>query len=360
MKKNENLSSFATQIELWYDGHGRQLPWRQTDDPYCIWLSEIILQQTRIAQGLDYYRCFVARWPDAFSLARASEDDVLKQWEGLGYYSRARNLHKAAESISEAGAFPTDYAGVLALKGVGEYTASAICSIAFGLPRPAIDGNAYRVFSRVFGIDSPIDTNAGKKVFRKIAEEIIDRKRPGTFNQAVMDLGATLCTPRNPHCEDCPLNSQCVAWAEKRMESLPVKSKRVKVEERWLHYFWITWQGKLLLHRRERGIWKKLWEPLLVEAERDIPSSVADTHWDWLEQECRKGGLHMVLLKDHVRHQLTHRTLWASFFRIDLPSGCLPEQLPSGYAFYGPSEVESMAFPELVRKMLGQTGSPLL
>ena len=220
------MNEFAEKIVAWYAGNKRELPWRDTEDPYVIWISEIILQQTRVAQGYDYFQRFIRRFPDVRALAEADEDEVMRYWQGLGYYSRARNLHEAAKGMN--GVFPTAYEGVRALKGVGEYTAAAICSFAYGMPYAVVDGNVYRLLSRYFGIDTPIDSAEGKKLFAALAEEMLDKSRPAIYNQAVMDFGAMQCTPRSPGCLSCPLAEGCSAWREGRVEQLPVRRPGVR------------------------------------------------------------------------------------------------------------------------------------
>lgn len=230
------MENFSRKLIDWYRENGRDLPWRRTKNPYLIWISEIILQQTRVVQGYDYYQRFVARFPDVFALAAADEDEVMKYWQGLGYYSRARNLHAAARRMAEAGGFPVTYTGVRALKGVGEYTAAAICSFAYGMPYAVVDGNVYRVLSRWLGIDTPIDSAEGKKLFVRVADELLDRERPGLYNQAIMDFGALQCTPVAPDCLFCPLNDSCVARLKGIAGSLPVKQHKTKVTNRYFNY----------------------------------------------------------------------------------------------------------------------------
>lgn len=217
------MQHFAHTILTWYDSHRRELPWRNISDAYRIWVSEIILQQTRVAQGYDYYLRFIDAFPTVEALAEAPEDQVLLLWQGLGYYSRARNLHAAARQIVEQGGFPTDYPGVRALKGVGDYTAAAICSFAYDLPCAVVDGNVYRVLSRYFGIDTPIDTGKGKKYFAALAAELLPSQQTADYNQGLMDFGALQCVPSSPRCENCPLADSCVALASGQVDQLPIK-----------------------------------------------------------------------------------------------------------------------------------------
>ena len=262
------------ELEEWYEVNHRILPWRETDDPYKIWISEIILQQTRVAQGMEYYHRLITRFPDIQSLADAEEDEVLLYWQGLGYYSRARNLHKAAQLMKDHEIFHLSNVECLKLKdeeifsalksmpGVGDYTAGAIASFAFDLPYPALDGNVYRVLSRLYDCEIAFDTTQGKKHFRKLAEDLLDRERPRLFNSAIMELGALHCVPTAPDCQTCPLNTWCKALANNTVELLPVRKPRPKVRDRYLEYtIYITPENTTLIHQRKgNDIWKHLWE----------------------------------------------------------------------------------------------------
>jgi len=268
------MNIFNTHIHHWYSNFKRELPWRTTRDPYFIWLSEIIHQQTRIDQGLAYYLKFTEEFPTISELANATEDQVLKLWQGLGYYSRARNLHFTAKFITLQyyGKFPDKYHKLLLLKGIGEYTAAAIASICFNLEYPTIDGNVFRILSRYFGIDEPIDTSAGKKIFRDLATELIKGTDPGMHNQALMEFGALQCTPQKPNCLQCPLNSQCSAFLSNKTGELPVKLKKTKQRERYFNYFVLldgdhTWLRK----RIGKDIWENLFEFPLIETLSAIP-----------------------------------------------------------------------------------------
>ena len=248
----------------WYETNRRALPWRETEDPYAIWLSEIILQQTRVLQGLDYWRRFMARWPNVEALAAADEAEVLREWQGLGYYSRARNLHKAAQQIVERGwmPFPKTFDEIRALPGVGDYTAGAIASFAYDLPYPAMDGNVYRVVARLLDIDEAFDTSAGKKLFHKQIDQLLDREHPRLFNSAIMEFGALYCTPTlGDSCTHCPLQAHCAAYAHGTAELLPVRKPRPKVRDRWFTYHIYTNGEQTLIRRREeKDIWYHLYE----------------------------------------------------------------------------------------------------
>lgn len=308
---------FAEAVETWYGRHGRRLPWRDTDDPYRIWISEIILQQTRVAQGYDYYVRFLRRFPDVFSLAAASEDEVLAAWQGLGYYSRARNLHAAARSIAAAGAFPTTYEGVRALRGVGPYTAAAICSFAYGLPHAVVDGNVYRVLARHFGLATPIDSTAGRREFAELAETLLDRSAPALYNQAVMDFGALQCTPQSPDCAACPLNGSCTAQQQGSVETLPVREKRTAVRDRFFVYLYLLMpDGGLLLRRRPAGdIWQGLYEPLLLEFPTMPTETDVMNHTAWTTLGPVRSVTQVVQGRLHV---LTHRRLHMDGYLVRL------------------------------------------
>ena len=348
-----NMSEFAEILIDWYEENRRELPWRNTKDPYRIWISEIILQQTRVAQGYDYYIRFVNRFPDVHSLAEADEDEVMKYWQGLGYYSRARNLHAAARRIVLAGEFPATYGDVLALKGVGEYTAAAICSFAYGMPCAVVDGNVYRVLSRWLGIGTPIDSTQGKKEFFALAHELMDKTRPAIYNQAIMDFGALQCTPASPDCFACPLSDSCVALAQGRVDSLPVKKHKTKVSDRFFNYIYVR-TGELTYIRKRSGndIWKNLYEPVLVEADEDLSGHETEllrrlekilgmcadrfsTGADVLLRPCRQ----------NVKHVLSHRVIHANFYELVLPDNFGPIE---GYLQVAEEDLHKFAVSNLV------------
>lgn len=300
----------------WYVLNKRHLPWRQTNDPYKIWLSEIILQQTRVDQGLEYYNRFVKTYPKVGDLSSEKLDKVLKMWQGLGYYSRARNLHLSAQMVVNQydSKFPDSYAELLKLKGVGSYTAAAIASIAFNEPVAVLDGNVFRLLARYFGIFTPIDSPKAKAEFFELANSIIDKKRPGDFNQAMMDFGAMVCTPKQARCVDCPLSSSCYAFAHRKQDQLPVKSKQVKQRDRIFSYFLLTDGKKFLLQKREqKDIWKDLYElPLVEENDAKALAALAGTF----------GLKPKQLVKYPVmeqKHQLSHQTIWATFYIVQVP-----------------------------------------
>ena len=331
------MESFALTLLEWFRENGRELPWRQTHDPYSVWLSEIILQQTQVKQGWDYWERFMRRWPTVEALAAATEDEVLREWQGLGYYSRARNLHHAAKQIVALGHFPDTIEAIKQLKGVGDYTAAAIGSIAFGLPAAVVDGNVYRVLARHFGIDTPINTTEGKKLFTALAQEQLlpalnkEGQGAGLYNQAIMDFGAIQCTPQSPRCDDCPLMETCSAFREGRVGALPVKQKTLQVKERHLIYIYVRCQGETAIRRRGPGdIWQGLWEPLLVDSSADVPCGA-------------------VLQRQNVRHVLTHRILLADFYLWDAEE---KPTLPPDYIWIPESSLDDYAKPRLIEILL--------
>lgn len=266
--------SFSKILNSWYSANKRSLPWRETNNAYFIWLSEIILQQTQVSQGLPYYEAFIKQFPTIFELASANESEVLKLWQGLGYYSRARNLHFTAKHIVDAfnGEFPNNYKELLKLKGVGDYTASAIASICFNEVTAVVDGNVYRVLSRYFGIDTPINSTKGIKEFKALAQELIDAKDPATFNQAIMEFGATQCRPKKPDCMFCPFQESCVAYNKGEVDALPVKLKKLKVKQRYFNFLvFLSGDKKTILEKREgKGIWQNLYQFPLIETDTNI------------------------------------------------------------------------------------------
>ncbi|MBQ2858020.1 MAG: A/G-specific adenine glycosylase [Bacteroidaceae bacterium] len=314
------MSEFADKLIGWYEENKRDLPWRDTKDPYRIWISEIILQQTRVAQGYDYFVRFMERFPDVFTLAEADEDEVMKYWQGLGYYSRARNLHAAARSMASLGGFPTTYEGVLALKGVGEYTAAAICSFAYDMPYAVVDGNVYRVLSRWLGIDTPIDSTSGKKEFAQAAQELMDKRRPALYNQAIMDFGALQCTPASPDCLFCPLADSCLALAQGRVDALPVKQHKTKVTHRFFNYIYVRTGGYTFIRKRTgNDIWKNLYEPLLIETDTDFSENEAAFEQKLLDVLGETPKCFLKPVKMGVKHVLSHRVIHANFYELHLP-----------------------------------------
>lgn len=305
----------------WYADNKRQLPWRETTDPYRIWISEVILQQTRVMQGLGYFNRFMNRFPDVRTLAEASEDEVMRYWQGLGYYSRARNLHAAAKEIRDrfGGVFPQKYEDVLSLKGIGEYTASAICSFAWRLPYAVVDGNVYRVLGRIFGINTPIDSAAGKKEFAELAQLLLDKERPDLYNQAIMDFGAVQCTPKVPGCLYCPLQECCVAFASGRADDFPVKTGKTVVKPRYFNYFHIHCKGiNLLARRNAKDIWQNLYEYPLIETDEAVDFGDLERTGDYSRWMDGVDEIHVLRMMKMPKHLLSHRIIYASFYELEI------------------------------------------
>ena len=304
----------------WYAENHRDLPWRHDPTPYEVWLSEVILQQTRVNQGMDYYLRFVEKWPTVSALANASEEEVLKMWQGLGYYSRARNLHKCAKQVVEQhhGEFPADYEQLKQLQGIGDYTAAAIASIAFNLPHAVVDGNVYRVLARLYDIDTPININEGQKRFAQLADELLNHKQPGLHNQAMMEFGALHCTPKTPTCLLCPLQAQCLAFAHQTVMQRPVKLPKVKVTTRYFNYLVIRINNSVYLHKRSSNdIWRNLYDFPCIESEQSlsVQEVIATEQFQQLIGN-RSFTIHNV--SPVFTHKLTHRTLLAQFIEIKL------------------------------------------
>lgn len=382
------MNSFSNTILSWFRENGRELPWRETKNPYAIWLSEIILQQTRIAQGWEYWERFMAQYPTVEDLAAAHEDEVLKLWQGLGYYSRARNLHAAAKQIVALGHFPDTLEGIKQLKGVGDYTAAAIGSFAFDIPAAVVDGNVYRVLARYFGIDTPINSTQGKKEFAALAQSLLPSSKASDFlslssasdslsssspvaayNQAMMDFGAIQCTPQSPKCLLCPLAETCEAMRSNRIAELPVKQKTLKVKTRHLSYIYIRCNGMTAIHRRGEGdIWQGLWEPFnasdITEATASIASAQASPSSAKFSPSSAKlspfkselaASLHLSnvdglqLLAQDVKHVLTHRILLADFYLLETEAR---PQLPDDYIWIKEEEIEDYGIPRLIELLL--------
>ena len=380
---------FANTIISWFRENGRALPWRETRDPYAIWLSEIILQQTRIAQGWEYWERFMTQYPTVEDLAAAHEDEVLKLWQGLGYYSRARNLHTAAKQIVALGHFPDTLEGIKQLKGVGDYTAAAIGSFAFDIPAAVVDGNVYRVLARYFGIDTPINSTQGKKEFAALAQSLLPSSKASdslssfspasdfqsslslvaAYNQAMMDFGAIQCTPQSPKCLLCPLAETCEAMRTNRVAELPVKQKTMKVKTRHLSYIYIRCKGETAIHRRGEGdIWQGLWEPFNASdiaeacaspssAQASLSSTKFSTSLTKLSSFKKElaADLHLSnvdalqLLAQDVKHVLTHRILLADFYLLETEAR---PQLPDDYIWIKEEEIKDYGIPRLIELLL--------
>lgn len=342
------MHEFADILATWYRKNLRDLPWRHTKDPFRIWLSEISLQQTRVDQGLAYYHKFVDTFPDIRSLAEAPEDQVLRLWQGLGYYSRARNLHAAAKQLMDLhdGKFPADYNAIRNLKGIGDYTAAAISSFAFGLPYPVVDGNVYRFLSRFAGIETSIDSNAGKKEFTELATALLSQSDPATHNQAIMEFGATVCTPKNPDCRSCPFAFSCYALNNDAISRLPVKKNKIAVRPRYFTYFIISDGDRYLIHRRDqKDIWQGLYEFPLAETDSLIHEDELISHPVLLNLT---GHFTVKHFSEIIRHQLSHQTIHCRFVHVDVDTLPVVENYQSVTA----DEAELLAMPQIIVKYL--------
>ncbi|ARV06807.1 A/G-specific adenine glycosylase [Polaribacter sp. SA4-10] len=338
---------FSNTLTYWYLQNNRELPWRKTKNPYFVWLSEIMLQQTRVAQGLSYYLKFTETFPTVFHLAKADESTVLKMWQGLGYYSRARNLHFTAKQISDElnGEFPSTYKEIIKLKGIGDYTASAISSICFNEPAAVVDGNVYRVLSRYFGIKTPINSSAGIKEFKALAQSLIDETQPGTFNQAIMDFGALHCKPQNPLCESCPFADSCVAVEKKLTKELPVKTKKTKVRNRFFNFLVIVTDTEktILSERKGKGIWQGLHQFPLIESDKNIKKETLVSSEEFMNLFPEETTISLFNKKEIV-HKLSHQHLYTQFWIVNIKN--LPEATISW------KEINKFPVPVLIANFL--------
>ncbi|MBK7889106.1 MAG: A/G-specific adenine glycosylase [Bacteroidetes bacterium] len=341
---------FSKNLRDWYRNNGRKLPWRETSDPYKIWLSEIILQQTRVDQGLPYYINFVESFPTIGDFAKAPIDKILRLWQGLGYYSRARNMHTAALQVVQQfdGRFPADFESLKNLKGVGDYTASAIASFAFHLPHPVVDGNVFRFLSRLSGSAVPIDSSLGKKVFAEMAGELFDPKHAAEHNQAMMEMGALICKPKAPLCEECPFHMACHAYIYNEIDRLPVKEKRAKVRTRYFHYFFFTHGSDTFISRRnKKDIWEGLYELPLFEADRED----IDIQHIQLPFKLSIAGNQIDGRPSRFRHLLSHQELIVHFWKIKLNTGIKPRGELRSIPLH---RLREFAFPQVIIKFLKQ------
>ncbi len=347
---------FTEELLKWYEGNARELPWIGEKNPYYIWLSEIILQQTRVEQGRPYYERFVKQYPVIEDLAGAEEDEVMKLWEGLGYYSRARNLHASAKYVAEdlGGDFPDSYEEILKLKGVGPYTAAAVASFAYNLPHAVLDGNVYRILSRYFGIDIPIDSTAGKKEFSKLASELLPEGKAAVYNQAIMDFASTQCKPGKPDCQACVLSDACAAYASGRVTELPVKEKKLKRKERFFHYLVIRYEGDVFLQKRERkDIWQNLFEFPLLELDRMIVAPAVLMKHDYCKDLLGDLDPEMMDISKVYKQLLTHQKVHACFFEMevsDISKGF------DGLKRVSVNAVKEQAFPKTLNSYLLDRG----
>jgi len=343
--------AFSTEIIAWYNQHKRDLPWRHTTDPYVIWLSEVILQQTRVAQGLPYFHRFLSQYPNVTAFANAPEEEILLHWQGLGYYSRARNMHQAAKAVVAAykGIFPTQYNDLLKLKGIGEYTAAAIASFSANEARAVLDGNVFRLLSRYFGIDEPINSSKGKKLFSSLANDLLDPTCPGLYNQAVMEFGAIQCKPSGPDCGGCVLRPGCRARSEKRVDQLPIKIKGKASRNRYFNYFVVVEGDRILMSKREKGdIWENLYELPLIET-----SYQADLHELATTAEVVNvfgSNADLKLITGPVKHVLSHQNLFAQFVAITPQGRVIEKKINWNYVFI--KDLGTLAKPKLIYSFL--------
>ena len=336
--------NFSAELISWYNQNKRDLPWRNTTDAYIIWLSEIILQQTRVEQGMPYFYRFAEKYPNVSAFAAAPEDDILRLWQGLGYYSRGRNMLKTAHLVMEKhkGVFPVKYTDLIQLVGVGEYTAAAISSFAANEARAVVDGNVYRVLARYFGVDEPINSPKGKKMFQQIADEVLDRDRPAMHNQAMMEFGAMLCKPKNPACGICPVNTGCVAFKTNATAYYPVKLKTLKVRKRYFNYMLISDGEKVLMNKRGEGdIWANMYDLPLIETE-ELMEPV-----ELLRSPLMKVFGENFTLKDNsaiIKHVLTHQHLYIRFLVLK----DFPEKLQENWFYTGVDNLNNLAMPQRI------------
>jgi A/G-specific adenine glycosylase len=347
---NWNKFFFSTRLLQWnYEQNRRVMPWKYEKDPYKIWISEIILQHTRVEQGIAYYNRFIKAFPSVQYIANASETEIFKLWEGLGYYSRCKNIIASAKYISQEldGKFPDSYNAILGLKGVGNYTASAIASFAYNLPYAVLDGNVFRVLSRFFGIDAAIDSNKGKKIFLLLANDLLDKKDPSVYNQAIMDFGATICKP-TPVCNICPLNKKCYALKTGKINMLPVKEKIITRRKRWLYYFLVEWDDKFYVRKRiTKDIWQNLNEFVLIEVPKPL-SIVTLQSSPGFRKIFNPGDFIIASASKIYRQQLTHQTIAGRFINIKLK-----RKLDiNGYELFASNQLKLLPFPKFISTYL--------
>ncbi len=351
------IPSFSNTIIQWYNQNKRDLPWRNNKDPYSIWLSEIILQQTKVAQGTPYFLKFIENFPDVLSLSKAKEEEILRLWQGLGYYSRARNLHKCAKILVEEynGIFPSDYKTLLKLPGIGKYTAAAIASIGFDAPVPVVDGNVYRVLSRIFGMFDDISNVSTFKLFFNLSQDLLHPKASGAYNQAVMELGALICHPVAPQCEECPFHNQCFALNENKIQLLPVKTKKVKKRSKTIYYIVLKWNNQIALTIRDQdGIWKNLYEFISMETTKEPDEIDLLDHLKTLFHGLP--SIHSIgpIGANMQKHILTHRIIYANFIEIELNSTNAVAFKDNKFQWYGIEKADELPKPILIHNYLNE------
>ncbi len=348
-----NKELFTKRLLVWYNPIDRPMPWKGEKNPYLIWLSEVILQQTRVEQGLPYFEKFKTKYPTISDLANAPQDEIMKMWEGLGYYSRARNLHAAAQHVAHklAGKFPKSYEGIRELKGVGPYTAAAIASFAFDLPHAVVDGNVYRVLSRYFGIDLPVDATEGKKFFTQLAQELLDKDSPGKYNQAIMDFGATQCTPALPSCSNCPMQQECKAFQANELDKFPVKVKKLKRTQRFFNYLIIKWQDQVFIRKRtEKDIWQNLYEFPLIETDILVEDRQIILEHESIQQWKVSDQITLTSVSPPSKQDLTHQRIIARFWKLEIDCNHLPQS--SDWLLISSEKIGDYAFPKVIAAYL--------
>ncbi len=348
----KNKKFFVENLIKWNRNQNKsEMPWKGEHDPYKVWVSEIILQQTRVQQGLGYYNRFTRAWPDIRSLASAKEQEVYKLWEGLGYYSRCRNLIETAKYINRelGGQFPDKYKDILALKGIGSYTAAAIASFAFNQPYAVVDGNVYRILSRFFGMQLAVNNSKGKKIFAALAEELLDKSNPGIYNQSIMDFGAVICKPALPLCAECQLQKRCVAYQQKMVYRLPLKENKIKMRHRFFNYLVISHGGKVFVNKRtEKDIWQNLFEFILMETDNMLPDE------EFLESSkftdfIRSRNYRIDKISQIFKQKLTHQLIFGRFFHITLKTMQKPL---NKYKMVSPKGLATLPFPKFISSYL--------
>ncbi len=352
MKEVDNKNQFfRKQLLDWNAEHNhRDMPWKGEKDPYKIWLSEIILQQTRVEQGLAYYNRFIKTFPTVHHLAKAPDNTVFKLWEGLGYYTRCKNLIASAKYISVElkGKFPDKYEDILALKGIGPYTAAAIGSFAFNLPHAVVDGNVFRVLARYFGIETATDTTEGKKLFTNLANELLDKKTPGIYNQALMDFGAVICKPQQPLCHECPLQKTCTAYQHDLINVLPVKEKTIIKKPRWLYYFIVEHNGNVYVRKRTgKDVWQNLYEFFLVENEKELSLKEIEK-LTVLKKAIGKIQFELIDISKIYKQVLSHQIIYGQFIKVKI----LSELEIDGFEIVGKKKLKTLPFPKLINSYL--------
>lgn len=358
MKGTTKEQYFVSRLLNWNEKQNtRQMPWKGEKDPYKIWLSEIILQQTRVEQGLSYYNRFLKAFPTVKHLAKAKEVQVFKLWEGLGYYTRCKNLIATAKNIANKlnGKFPDKYEDILALKGIGPYTAAAIGSFAFNIPKAVVDGNVFRVLARYFGIGTPIDSIDGKKEFSVLADGLLEKNKPGIYNQALMDFGAVVCKPKSPLCNSCPLNKKCMAFISNKVNELPLKGKSIAKKTRWFYYLILEYQGKYYIRKRApKDIWENLYEFVLVEKSRHLPINELLASGE-MKTVAGKSKLEIESVSRQYKQVLTHQVILGQFIKAKTN-----QQLKiKGFELAGKKELAGLPFPKFINQYLQDKTVPL-